>query len=69
MTEEQKMGGTGLLSSDVKIIKGPTIAHFVCSNCGCEFEVPEYKCKTKKTGMCEVHTVFKCPICNDECWE
>ena len=69
MTEEQKMGGLGT-SADVKIIKGPTIARFHCTNCGCEFEVPEYKCcKTKKTGMCEVHTVFRCPICNDECLE
>lgn len=60
---------TGYDMSEVKITKGPTIAQFVCTNCGTEFEVPEYKCKTKMTGMNECHTVFKCPTCGHECWE
>lgn len=68
MIEEQKHG-TGYDMSEVKITKGPTIAHFECDNCGTEFEVPEYKCKTKMAGMNECHTVFKCPTCGNECWE
>ena len=67
MIEEQKLGGLGD-SSDIKITKGPKMAHFVCDECGTEFELPEYKCKSKQTGLCEYHIVHRCPTCGDECW-
>jgi transcription elongation factor Elf1 len=68
MTEEQKHG-IGYDMSEVRIVKGPTIAVFKCAICGTEFEVPAYKCKRKMTGLNECHTVFNCPTCGKECWE
>lgn len=53
---------------DVVITKPGRRIQFVCTQCGCEFEVPFPRVEHKQTGMNEYHYVYKCPTCKDECW-
>lgn len=53
---------------DVEIVKPAIKRNFVCANCGTVFNVLQYKCEHRQTGLNEYHYTHSCPECHDICY-
>ena len=51
-----------------QIVKPAIKRNFVCDNCGTEFNVLQYKCEYRQTGLNEYHYTYSCPECHDTCY-